>query len=754
MKKISSKIIISLLLAIFLFSGVNFDLEKKGISRIVGVEKADAASWGEWWIAGAGSTPGVSQAISLWNLIQPNHQIPTVGSVAGGQVIEGVIKTVMMVNGALLQLIAIPLASMLFRLAANMLDWAVTITLSTQIFRNTSSGVAIIWSLIRDLCNITFIFILLWISIQTIIGVAGGKTKKVLADVVIAALLINFSLFITRIVIDAGNILAINLYDQIHTGETVKGVSYVGKGLGEILMQSMGMSGIMGASKTAAGSSPTGVWSVQYGMVSYLQLITLLIAFITFVYAMLLMVVRIVTLIFLAALSPIGFMGNALPKFAEYSKQWRETLYGQVMIAPIFLLFVYLILRVSSAFNPIPETGPVSLTNAPNNAASYQAYFKYIMVIVLLIAAVKVTKKMSGAIGTAVEKFGGMAIGVALGAATGGAALAMRQTLGRVAANKLNDEGADLKARAAKGDTRARIRLARLEKQANSSYDLRNTPVAGLTGKAFGAVGDQLGIKMPKTGKPSAWASSVGLGGTVAEARKAQQEKENKIYNELNASVTNKQKLAASSVVAERNEKVQTMLDGDTAYIDPKTGLKARKEALTKIDTSTHKAFVKINDDEKAAVDAEAEAIKDLNDLKAIVLDPKATESEKSQHIANIAAARANADKAKKDVAAIARIKDSKVKELEGELKKTKAGEIAAIDEEIEKLKRKNQEIVEEDMSNNDTTGETRKKFDAINQARNYADSIRKSRVGTLSSIQGSARRKDLADRMENQRQS
>jgi hypothetical protein len=501
MKKISSKIIISVLLAIFLFSGINFDFEKKDTNIVFGVEKAYAAGWGEWLVAAGGANPLVAPVIAIQNLLNPN-KIPTLASVGGGEVVDGIIKTVMMVNGALLQLIAIPTMSFLLKISATMLDKAVTLTLSTDIFENSSSGINIIWSLIRDFCNITFIFILLWVSIQTIIGTAGGKTKKVIADVVIAALLINFSLFITRIIIDAGNILAINIYDQIHTGETASGISYAEKGLGEILMQSMGMSGIMGPSKTAAGASPTGVWSVQFGVISYLQLFTLSIAFVTFVYAMLLMVVRIVSLIFLAALSPIGFMGNVLPKLASYSKQWRETLYGQVMLAPIFLLFVYLILRVSSAFNPIPKDGPGSLTDAPNTAETYQAYFKYIMIIVLLIVAVKITKKMTGAIGAAVDGIAKSAIGLAVGAAAGGWALVGSRVIGGVG-NMVSKSSGLANIAAGKSENKylntmagrfiATKAMRAGESVSKSSFDVRNSSQFK---KISGAIADQTGIKV------------------------------------------------------------------------------------------------------------------------------------------------------------------------------------------------------------------------------------------------------------------
>ncbi|MEK7535501.1 MAG: hypothetical protein AAB590_00585 [Patescibacteria group bacterium] len=69
------------------------------------------------------------------------------------------------------------------------------------------------WRIIRDICNMGFIFILLWIAIKTILGL-GSNTKNAIINVIIAALLINFSFSIGKVVIDAGNVLALTFYNS------------------------------------------------------------------------------------------------------------------------------------------------------------------------------------------------------------------------------------------------------------------------------------------------------------------------------------------------------------------------------------------------------------------------------------------------------------------------------------------------------------------------------------------------------------
>src|SRR3989338_3115796 len=71
------------------------------------------------------------------------------------------------------------------------------------------------WRITRDLSNIFFILILLYIAIKIILGLAGHDGKKMIIWVIIMALLINFSMFATKIVIDSYNVLALIFYNKM-----------------------------------------------------------------------------------------------------------------------------------------------------------------------------------------------------------------------------------------------------------------------------------------------------------------------------------------------------------------------------------------------------------------------------------------------------------------------------------------------------------------------------------------------------------
>src|SRR3989344_4311531 len=106
----------------------------------------------------------------------------------------------------------IPTAAWILGLAGNLMDMAIKFSLDTKYFKIDAidSG----WKLIRDLVNMGFIFILLYIANSTILQLSSYNIRSMLAKLIIAAVLINFSLFFTRVVMDAGNIVAINFYNS------------------------------------------------------------------------------------------------------------------------------------------------------------------------------------------------------------------------------------------------------------------------------------------------------------------------------------------------------------------------------------------------------------------------------------------------------------------------------------------------------------------------------------------------------------
>src|SRR3989338_9536011 len=101
-------------------------------------------------------------------------------------------------------------------LAGNLFNASIQFSLTGKVFdANENTMIKDGWTMVRDLLNLVFIFILLYAAISTILQYGNMDIKKILPSLIIAALLINFSMLITKMVIDASHIFAWEFYNQI-----------------------------------------------------------------------------------------------------------------------------------------------------------------------------------------------------------------------------------------------------------------------------------------------------------------------------------------------------------------------------------------------------------------------------------------------------------------------------------------------------------------------------------------------------------
>ena len=297
------------------------------------------------------------------------------------------------------------------------------------------------WTVVRDLSNIFFILILLYVAIQTILGI-GHETKKIIARVIIMALLINFSLFFTKVVIDSSNILALVFYNKLEvnqarpddqvTSNTEKDIG------GEIYKKFSGIAHLTDGTLTldkpinnsSNAAAPSTSWLQKLGMLVIYGVITCWASY-TFFVAGFLFLGRLVELWVLMIFSPFAFMSWSMPelfKDVEYInwKAWSEKLIATSFMAPIFMFFLYLIFQLmnSGIFDSLTKKngGPI--------ATILGVLIPAAMIMMLLRKAVKLAEKGGGALGDkfskGIEMLGGLATTAAIGAASGGAALALR----------------------------------------------------------------------------------------------------------------------------------------------------------------------------------------------------------------------------------------------------------------------------------------------------------------------------------------
>ena len=110
-------------------------------------------------------------------------------------------------------------AGLFMQMCAGVFDYAMVKALDSELL-GSLEAVDRGWTAFRDVANMAFIFIMLYIAIGTMLRLGGVQWKRNLASVIVVALLINFSLFFTKVIIDASNVLAIHFFNGIQTTYT------------------------------------------------------------------------------------------------------------------------------------------------------------------------------------------------------------------------------------------------------------------------------------------------------------------------------------------------------------------------------------------------------------------------------------------------------------------------------------------------------------------------------------------------------
>ena len=313
-------------------------------------------------------------------------------------------------------------------LSAYFFNVFVYVTLLGKLFSG-SQFLPAAWATVRDLSNIFFILILLYIAIRLILGIDGHGSKKMIARVIIIALLINFSMFFTEVVIDSSNILALIFYNKINVGakdsngnimvahyDSATGEKDVAGGLtgafnpanhldtnffqaaGNItssIQPSVTSNGTNNnATATSAGPVPA---SILIGIMIVSGTVMTFAAYAFFVTGFSFLG-RMIELFVLIIFSPFALMSFSVPLLEKIEyigwDDWFKRLLTVSFMAPIFMFFVYFIFMLIGAnlFGGL-------LTKPSNGVPSFienvlQIFLPAMLILVLLLKATDFAKRV------------------------------------------------------------------------------------------------------------------------------------------------------------------------------------------------------------------------------------------------------------------------------------------------------------------------------------------------------------------------
>ncbi|MCL5004563.1 MAG: hypothetical protein M1170_01295 [Patescibacteria group bacterium] len=345
----------------------------------------------------------ILSAIPLW------ANAGLVGDLIGGvtnAAISGIVLVISYVLGFIAQVV--------FYIGGVFLDFALTVNMHLLDNPFIKTG----WSIVLNFTNLGFVLAIIVIAFATIIGLQNYGMKKALWKLIVAALLVNFSLAIAGFFIEASDGLSSFFIGKIQgtsqTGLSTKLAAVInpqfmlsGKEFSRIKAQMQSQnpqttsSTTVTTSSTAVASSSedidTSRVSADQGIIfksdaetkafvadtsganpfstALKGIATLLfIALFTILAALTLLglagtfIVRYIYLTFLLILSPVIWLAWIFPSTVQWWKWWWKKLLNWLLFAPLVLFFLYLTIYVINADanqNIFSQYAPQNLSNQP-----------------------------------------------------------------------------------------------------------------------------------------------------------------------------------------------------------------------------------------------------------------------------------------------------------------------------------------------------------------------------------------------------
>ncbi len=353
-----------------------------------------------------------------------------------------------------------------------------------------------VWFIVRDLANLSFIFILIYAALATIFQIQSVNIRRVIPQLILVAILMNFSLFFVQVATDFSNYLSYQFFTAVEInvapdtddgspvglGSTGSTTAQIGQsqqqGLSNIIMNVTRITALIGTPEAGSVDNLASSGSAQNPGIAFgvfASIFTIIGALVMLAGAMLLFIRFFMIVIYMIA-SPIAFAASITQggKDKITKNWWLKGLTAQLAFAPAYFGVLYLSLIFLSAmtgegaFNPSGNDG--ILAYWVRNAMIF------IVSSAFLIFALIASKRIGAVGGNFALRMTKQGAGAIIG---GGSAWAMRKTLG-AGASRLSsgDRERYLQNKIAKGGVSgqvARMQLKTLKGVANQGFDLRST---------------------------------------------------------------------------------------------------------------------------------------------------------------------------------------------------------------------------------------------------------------------------------------
>ncbi|MBI4992422.1 MAG: hypothetical protein HZB99_04360 [Candidatus Harrisonbacteria bacterium] len=224
-------------------------------------------------------------------------------------------------------------------LAGNLVNW--TLSLNANVLGG--SAVQTGWIVARDLANLGFVLAIILIAFATILRIETYEMKKTLTRLIIAALLINFSLVIAGVFVDFSGVLT----DFFLAKATGGSLHEVGKNFANafrvqtFLQVTEDPNAIQEKLK-----GMTGLFIMPFVASLIFIAIFTVIATIAMLGLAIMLLIRYIALTILLILMPIAWLMWIWPDLEKFWQEWWDNFLKWVWFAPASAFFIYLSLSI------------------------------------------------------------------------------------------------------------------------------------------------------------------------------------------------------------------------------------------------------------------------------------------------------------------------------------------------------------------------------------------------------------------------
>lgn len=263
------------------------------------------------------------------------------------------------------------------KLVAPMLEGVLSIRVYTDQFVNVIYPG---WEVLRNVVNIYFIVAIIAIAMATLFRVESYKFKHLLVQLIIAALIVNFSLVISQAVLGVADTVQ---------NQFLPNNAQVIRELGKDLMPNRILE-IINSSQFASGSffatASTSLFFMALAIGSFLVFCGIL-AF---------LVIRIVMLWILLMLSPLAYAAGVLPSTASMRGKWWGEFLKYAFFTPIMAFFLNMAAIIAVNYEYVfrdINTNVAATAEWKGFATLVFAVASNVLLLVFLIAALKIAEQ-------------------------------------------------------------------------------------------------------------------------------------------------------------------------------------------------------------------------------------------------------------------------------------------------------------------------------------------------------------------------